>query len=625
MSQPEVPHLPMPTWLDVLRAVLPVRGVLLVGAGMGNGPWVQWLKDRRVSPVHLVEGDPRQYQHLTNSLPRIDGWTSWRDVAAASTGPVTFYQASNPAESGLLQPEALHPFWPHLDTDHSAVADSAITLDGLDAVTHSTINWLILDCLPAADLLQGGSQLLAKVDVALVRVVLGQGDTLAAARHDAADNVLRAAGLTCCHLQAERNPALAHALYVRDTGHQARSAQEQLRQAHELLEQKNQTLEERSQALERTKAVLEQERLVAARYQEQAAELAVNHAQGLQQLQQANDLLEQKNQALEERSQELERAKVLLEQERQALLEKSKNIETLNAENVNRFSEIASEFKTQNVQIEKAVQNLRQKLDIGLQNTVKQIESYIGIESYLTYGNLALPMHGWPISADFALYLIELIETHHYDLIIEFGSGTSTVLMARVMAKMIKQRQPMKQLAGQEVIGYAEAPGVSRSVHPQNRSAPIESCPPIMSFDHNRKFYDQTLNRLRQEGLEYLVELSHSPLRDYVATSGDHFLYYACEEKFAALAKQLAGQHPRILVVVDGPPGATNPHARYPAMPIILQHLAEHRLDVLLDDYSRKEEKEIVDRWIELLNQRSLKYDKQNLAFEKGACLLSIR
>ena len=318
MSQPEVPHLPMPTWLDVLRAALPVRGVLLVGAGMGSGPWVQWLRDRHVSPVHLVEGDPRQYQHLSRSLPSIDGWTSWRDVVAANTDPAIFYRASNPSESGLIQPEALRAFWPHLDTEHSTVADPAITLDSLDAVTNSAINWLILDCLPASELLQGGRQLLTKIDVALVRVVLSQGDTLKTARHDAVDDVLRAAGLTCCHVQAERNPALAHVLYVRDAGHQTRSVQERLRQANDLLAQKNHTLEERSQELEHVQALLAQERQAAAKHQKEVAELAANHAQEMQRLRQTHNLLEQKNHTLEERSQELERVQALLEQERQA-------------------------------------------------------------------------------------------------------------------------------------------------------------------------------------------------------------------------------------------------------------------------------------------------------------------
>jgi hypothetical protein len=120
------------------------------------------------------------------------------------------------------------------------------------------------------------------------------------------------------------------------------------------------------------------------------------------------------------------------------------------------------------------------------------------------------------------------------------------------------------------------------------------------------------------------VELIYSPLRDYVAPNGNHFLYYSCEEKFAMLAKSLEGRRAHILVVVDGPPGATNLHARYPAMPIMLQYLASQQLDFLMDDYIRKEEKEIVDLWTELLDKRALEYKKQIFPFEKGACLLMI-
>ena len=255
----EASHLPMQAWLDMLRVVLPIRCVLVVGAGLGNGPWVQWLKDRRVSTVHLVEGDERQYRHLTGSLLPIDGWTSWRDVIAASTEPVTFYQASNPAESGLVDPETLHQFWPHLETERSITTDSATTLDSLGAETGLAVNWLILDCLPASELLQGGIKLLSKIDVALVRVVQGEGGTLKTARHDAVDSVLRAAGLTCCHVQPERHPALAYALYVRDAGHQTHIAQERLQQANEQLRQRNQELECAKTVLEQDKQACKNE------------------------------------------------------------------------------------------------------------------------------------------------------------------------------------------------------------------------------------------------------------------------------------------------------------------------------------------------------------------------------
>lgn len=43
-------------------------------------------------------------------------------------------------------------------------------------------------------------------------------------------------------------------------------------------------------------------------------------------------------------------------------------------------------------------------------------------------GYLLSPEHGFPILPNFAVNLVRLIRDHKYDLIIEFGSGTSTLL-----------------------------------------------------------------------------------------------------------------------------------------------------------------------------------------------------
>lgn len=213
--------LSLPTWLDVLRSAMPPRGTLLVGAGSGNGPWVQWLQGRGVSPVWAVEGDGAQYQHLLRSVPSNGGWTPRRDVVAASEEAATFYAASNPAESGLLEPEQLARLWPNLTTRQAARAEAPVTLDVLLSDAGSDINWLILDCLPADVLLQGGPELLPQLDVVLVRLVADAEAGAPFTNADAADTLLRAAGLTCVHHEPERHPALVHALYVRDIARQS--------------------------------------------------------------------------------------------------------------------------------------------------------------------------------------------------------------------------------------------------------------------------------------------------------------------------------------------------------------------------------------------------------------------
>lgn len=47
---------------------------------------------------------------------------------------------------------------------------------------------------------------------------------------------------------------------------------------------------------------------------------------------------------------------------------------------------------------------------------------------------------------------------------------------------------------------------------------------------------------------------------------------------------------------VDGPPEATGPQARYPAVPILEAHLADRAL-IIMDDGRRAAEQAAVERW----------------------------
>ena len=65
-------------------------------------------------------------------------------------------------------------------------------------------------------------------------------------------------------------------------------------------------------------------------------------------------------------------------------------------------------------------------------NAVKQVEAYTSLQGYLATGELMPILHGWPISPDFALLLVQLLEQQSFDAIIEFGSG-STLVVARAL------------------------------------------------------------------------------------------------------------------------------------------------------------------------------------------------
>ncbi|MFM2119070.1 MAG: hypothetical protein RL722_538 [Pseudomonadota bacterium] len=220
--------------LEQLQAFLPARGCLVVGAGNGTGALVQWLVTRQMPGVILVEGEPGSFRQLNRVVPSSLGWSLVGDLVPAADRPADLHVYGLRAESGLLAPDELQPLWPNLleagSLQGAAGAPLAARLSGPagpgdeataeDAGPDATapINWLVVDCLPAADLLAGAD--LRGLDVLLARVVVDetlatpQGAGLAAVRAAAAT-----AGLRWVESLPERHPALALALFVADPGH----------------------------------------------------------------------------------------------------------------------------------------------------------------------------------------------------------------------------------------------------------------------------------------------------------------------------------------------------------------------------------------------------------------------
>jgi hypothetical protein len=227
-------------------------------------------------------------------------------------------------------------------------------------------------------------------------------------------------------------------------------------------------------------------------------------------------------------------------------------------------------------------------------NATKQIEAFLGIQSYINGGDLLPDMHGWPISPDFGLYLIELLAANDYDLVIEFGSGASTVLIAQSLAKSRARRQ-----------------GRSPAHH--------------IAFEHLEEFERKTSSALCRAGVADSVQLELAVLKPYAADNGTSYLYYSCHDALAELALRLPQDGLRVLVMVDGPPGATGKHARYPALPVVISCFSAAQIDVLLDDYMRDDEKEIVQLWQADIARWGVVARLTEQKMEKGACLLSIR
>lgn len=145
--------------------------------------------------------------------------------------------------------------------------------------------------------------------------------------------------------------------------------------------------------------------------------------------------------------------------------------------------------------------------------------------------------------------------------VVELGSGTSTVLLAR----LLRQRW---------------ASGEHRQV----------------AVEHDPSWARWVTEQLDREGLAHLATVLHVPLAPH--RHGQAGLpWYDDDRLQAGLDEALSGALVDLLVV-DGPPADTSEKvlARYPALPALATRLASGAT-VVLDDVERPGEQEVLRRW----------------------------
>ncbi|AWB32553.1 class I SAM-dependent methyltransferase [Orrella marina] len=189
-------------------------------------------------------------------------------------------------------------------------------------------------------------------------------------------------------------------------------------------------------------------------------------------------------------------------------------------------------------------------------------------------------LRGWAASPDVLLLLHEHVRQHRPRLVVEFGSGSSTL----VIADAIRQN------------GFGK----------------------LVSFEHSTDFADQTLSYLVRENLDVWVDLR---VNDLTAWEKDHLASRGSSDASDAQdppelrwydASQMSDLEGIDLLFVDGPPGGTCKYSRYPALPSLAERLSPDA-EVWMDDTIRQEEKDICADWAEK-HGMTVEY----IDFEKG-------
>lgn len=183
---------------------------------------------------------------------------------------------------------------------------------------------------------------------------------------------------------------------------------------------------------------------------------------------------------------------------------------------------------------------------------------------------------GPSIDAYHARQLLFILEELKPRVILELGSGTSTVIVARAL----------------QTLGY----------------------PPEMhiAVDHDARYLSNTIQLARVNGVEQFVRFEHCPL---APVPGYALPWYS------NIPDTIAGAT-LDLVIVDGPPAYEPGEAtsREPALPVVRPFLSE-RAVVILDDANRKGESEILDRWLQDYPEFSLTRVREG----KGVAVLTLR
>jgi predicted O-methyltransferase YrrM len=179
-----------------------------------------------------------------------------------------------------------------------------------------------------------------------------------------------------------------------------------------------------------------------------------------------------------------------------------------------------------------------------------QVEALCNLLAVIKPNSVLPPTRGWAVWPDFLQTLYVLILERRPKLILELGSGVSTLLAAYAS----------KQSGGSRIV----------------------------SLDHLAHCAETSRKHVAQHGLAQDVLIIHAPLKS-VRVSDREVLWYD--------PTPIEHLQEIDLLVVDGPPGDVQRNARYPALPLLFDKLSKDAI-VLVDDANRPDEKSMVQQWL---------------------------
>ncbi len=195
----------------------------------------------------------------------------------------------------------------------------------------------------------------------------------------------------------------------------------------------------------------------------------------------------------------------------------------------------------------------------------RQTQALIQLTQLLDFKSPIPPTRSWAASPDLLLTITEIVRKYRPGLVVELGSGVSTLVVAKAGARK------------------------------------------VVSIDNSDEFGGKTISLLKDHKVRG-VDVRIAPLQPYA----NGFTWYD-----TSMIKDLKKID---LLIVDGPPGSKNPEARYPALAEFKDKLSAKAV-IIIDDIHREGERKLAEDFAKAMPNHQLVI----LDHEKGTAVISPR
>ena len=198
-----------------------------------------------------------------------------------------------------------------------------------------------------------------------------------------------------------------------------------------------------------------------------------------------------------------------------------------------------------NTRIAREIAVSTKELKAEVWQSYRQSEAMQQLLSLLKFSAPVPPTRSWAASPDLLLTLAQLVRTHNPKLVVELGSGVSTLVVAKAGAKK------------------------------------------VISIDHSDEFADKTREILKEHKVRG-VEIRVAQLKAHI--SGVDWYDTTVIQDLRRID----------LLIVDGPPGSKNPEARMPARAEFIAKLSPKAI-IVIDDVNREGERKLAEAFAKAL------------------------